>query len=88
MVLKLHVKLMTDNGGIHSEFVYGGNVYIKVEPPVYLTLECVGESWSKDKCIIITQNSIYTIIQNMKKLQENGFLKRVGADKNGHWEIE
>jgi hypothetical protein len=22
----------------------------------------------------------------MKKLQENGLLKRVGADKNGHWE--
>ena len=27
------------------------------------------------------------IIQNMKKLQDNGLLKRVGADKNGHWEI-
>ena len=28
-----------------------------------------------------------SIIQNMKKLQDNGLLKRVGADKNGHWEI-
>ena len=28
-----------------------------------------------------------SIIQNMKKLQENGLLKRIGADKNGHWEI-
>ena len=28
-----------------------------------------------------------SIIQNMKKLQENGLLKRVGADKNGRWEI-
>ena len=27
-----------------------------------------------------------SIVQNMKKLQENGLLKRVGADKNGHWE--
>ena len=27
------------------------------------------------------------IIKNMKKLQENGLLRRVGADKNGHWEI-
>ena len=26
------------------------------------------------------------IIANMKKLQENGFIKRIGADKNGHWE--
>ena len=29
-----------------------------------------------------------SIIQNMKKLQENGLIKRVGADKNGCWEIE
>ena len=28
-----------------------------------------------------------SIIQNMKKLQENGLLARVGADKNGHWEV-
>ena len=28
-----------------------------------------------------------SIIQNMKKLQENGLLKRIGADKNGRWEI-
>ena len=29
-----------------------------------------------------------SIIQNMKKLQDSGLLKRVGADKNGYWEIE
>ena len=28
-----------------------------------------------------------SIIQNMKKLQENHLIERVGADKNGHWEI-
>ena len=27
------------------------------------------------------------IIANMKKLQENGLIKRIGADKNGHWQI-
>ena len=27
------------------------------------------------------------IIINMKKLQENGLIKRIGADKNGHWQI-
>ena len=27
------------------------------------------------------------IITNMKKLQENGLIKRVGADKNGHWQV-
>ena len=28
------------------------------------------------------------IVSNMKKLQENGLIKRVGADKNGHWQVE
>ena len=27
------------------------------------------------------------INKNMKKLQEQGIIKRVGADKNGHWEV-
>lgn len=28
------------------------------------------------------------IVANMKKLQTNGLIKRVGADKNGYWQIE
>lgn len=28
-----------------------------------------------------------TIVSNMKKLQTNGLIRRIGADKNGHWEI-
>ena len=28
-----------------------------------------------------------SIIANMKQLQENGFIKRIGADKNGYWQI-
>ena len=28
-----------------------------------------------------------SIIQNMKKMKNNGLIKRVGAAKNGHWEI-
>ncbi len=27
------------------------------------------------------------IISNMKKLQENGLIKRIGADKNGYWQV-
>ena len=27
------------------------------------------------------------IAKNMKKLQEAGLIKRIGADKNGHWKI-
>ena len=28
-----------------------------------------------------------TVNRNMKKLQEQGIIKRIGADKNGHWEV-
>ena len=28
-----------------------------------------------------------TVNRNMKKLQEQGIITRVGADKNGHWEV-
>lgn len=28
-----------------------------------------------------------SIIANMKKLQENGLIKRVGSDKNGYWQV-
>lgn len=28
------------------------------------------------------------IITNMKKLQDSGIIKRIGANKNGHWQIE
>jgi Fic family protein len=29
-----------------------------------------------------------SVIENMKKLQENGIIKRIGADKNGHWKVK
>ncbi len=28
-----------------------------------------------------------SIIQNMKKLQKSGMIRRIGADKNGYWEV-
>ena len=28
-----------------------------------------------------------SVISNMKKLQENGLIKRIGADKNGYWKV-
>ena len=43
----------------------------------------------------ITQEELSSIVgiarlninKNMKKLQEQGIIKRIGADKNGHWEV-
>ncbi len=31
--------------------------------------------------------AVKNIKENMKKLQEQGIIRRIGADKNGHWEI-
>ena len=31
--------------------------------------------------------AVKNIKENMKKLQEHGIIRRIGADKNGHWEI-
>lgn len=28
-----------------------------------------------------------TVNRNMKKMQEQGIIQRIGADKNGHWEV-
>ena len=43
----------------------------------------------------VTQEELSSIVgiarlninKNMKKLQEQGIIKRIGADKNGHWEV-
>lgn len=50
---------------------------IKLNP--YITQEKLAD------IIGITRKNI---IVNMKKLQENGLVKRIGADKNGYWQIE
>ena len=48
--------------------------YLKSNP--YATMEELSET------IGIAKKNIFN---NMKKLQENGLLRRVGADKNGWW---
>lgn len=50
--------------------------YLKSNP--YATMEELSET------IGITKKNIFN---NMKRLQENGLLRRVGADKNGWWEV-
>lgn len=50
--------------------------YLKNNP--YATMEELSET------IGIAKKNIFN---NMKKLQENGLLRRVGADKNGWWEV-
>ena len=42
---------------------------------------------TQEKLAEIVGISRKSIIANMKQLQENGFIKRIGADKNGYWQV-
>ena len=42
---------------------------------------------TQEKLAAIIGISRKSIIANMKHLQENGFIKRIGADKNGYWQV-
>ena len=42
---------------------------------------------TQEKLAEIVGISRKSIIANMKHLQENGFIKRIGADKNGYWQV-
>lgn len=68
-------------------------VTVKVTPKITITQKKILEAIENNPNITqeelaeivgITRKSI---ISNMKKLQENGLIKRIGADKNGYWQI-
>ena len=42
---------------------------------------------TQEELVQIVGISKVNINKNMKKLQENGCIQRVGADKNGKWEL-
>ena len=52
-------------------------------------LDAVKENKYLSQTELATQFSISreTVNRNMKKLQEQNIIRRVGADKNGHWEV-
>ena len=66
------------------------NTGIKISENMHIILNAIREN----PCI--TQNelaekigvSVRSIIRNMKKLQETGLVRRVGADKNGYWKVQ
>ncbi len=43
---------------------------------------------TQEELVNVVGISRKSIIQNMKKLQENGLLKRIGSNKNGRWQVE
>lgn len=66
------------------------NAGIKISENMHIILNAIREN----PCI--TQNelaekigvSVRSIIRNMKKLQETGLVRRMGADKNGYWKVQ
>ena len=66
------------------------NAGIKISENMHIILNAIREN----PCV--TQNelaekigvSVRSIIRNMKKLQEAGLVRRVGADKNGYWKVQ
>lgn len=41
---------------------------------------------TQEELVAIVGIARKNIIANMKKLQESGLIKRIGADKNGYWQ--
>ena len=75
---------------LETEKKVTAKVSVKVTVSQQKILEAIKENpfITQDELSKIIGLSRKSIIQNMKKLQENGLIKRVGADKNGRWEVE
>lgn len=85
----LSLLLKTIEEIIETEKKVTAKVSVKVTVNQQKIIDVIKENpfVTQDELAQIIGLSRKSIIQNMKKLQGNGLLKRVGADKNGHWEI-
>ena len=65
-----------------------------INPPINETQKALlgllqeNNSYSYDELSVLMKKHRDTIRENLKKLQELGIIRRVGARKNGHWEVE
>jgi hypothetical protein len=77
LLLKLHVKLLKENGGrvenFHQVFSYGEKNYLKLDLQSFLTFELKEKDdiWDKSKTILINDRNIYQIIHGFKKMVKN-----------------
>lgn len=74
---------------IESEKKVTQKVTVKVTANQKKILDAIKENpyITQEELSEIVRIARKNIIANMKKLQENGFIKRVGADKNGYWQF-
>ena len=73
-------------GKLFSEF---GAEVIKVEEPKQGDPLRNWRVMHKDTSVwwYVQSRNKKSITANMKKLQENGLIKRIGANKNGYWQV-
>ena len=85
----LSIILTTIEEIIETERKVTVNVTQKVTVNQKKIIEAIKENpnITQEKLAEIVGISRKSIIANMKHLQENGFIKRIGADKNGYWQI-
>lgn len=85
----LSIILTTIEEIIETERKVTVNVTQKVTVNQKKIIEAIKENpnITQEKLAEIVGISRKSIIANMKHLQENGFIKRIGADKNGYWQV-
>lgn len=74
-------------GGVNPPINPPINLPINSTQKVLLNLLQENNSYTYDELADKMQKTRETIRENLKKLQELGLIRRVGARKNGHWEI-
>lgn len=74
-------------GGANPPINLPINLPINSTQKVLLNLLQENNSYTYDELADKMQKTRETIRENLKKLQELGLIRRVGARKNGHWEI-
>lgn len=74
-------------GGANPPINLPINLPINSTQKALLNLLQENNSYTYDKLADKMQKTRETIRENLKKLQELGLIRRVGARKNGHWEI-
>jgi ATP-dependent DNA helicase RecG len=67
----------TINGTINSEDI-NTQLIILINDNPSITMDCLSEK---------TGYSRRTVTRQLKELQENGTIKRIGSRKTGHWEV-
>lgn len=79
----------TVNGTVNDTVNDTVNYGVKLTPTEQAVLDCIRDNNSIGVAEIVsrTEKGRSTIMRSIKSLKEKGFIRRVGSDKTGSWEI-